>query len=270
MASAMESNRISSPSGCQEVWKEYKQTQALELRNWLVEFYLPLVKYNAKRIKARLPETIELDDLVSAGVFGLMDAIKAFDLSRGVKFETYCVPRIQGAVLDEIRRMDWAPRLVRSQVSKYKRVKNTLCCYNGNGNGRVPTVKEIAECLGISIEDAKEIESVGSASVARFFRIVKISRGEDGQEEFKLHSGVVDSNSLADHKSLCPEDELSKDAGFYELISCLSDIEQVIVTLYHRDDYEMWKIGAILSLSESRVSQIHSKALQKIKDSIVL
>ena len=102
-----------------EVWKIFKADQTKrELRNRLVERYLPLVKYNGERIWARLPEGVELDDLISAGVFGLMDAIEAFDLSRGVKFETYCVPRIRGAMLDELRTMDWVPRLVRSKASK--------------------------------------------------------------------------------------------------------------------------------------------------------
>ena len=88
------------------------------LRNRLIEQYLPLVKYNGERIWSRLPDGVELDDLISAGVFGLMDAINAFDLTRGVKFETYCVPRIRGAMLDELRTMDWVPRLVRSKASK--------------------------------------------------------------------------------------------------------------------------------------------------------
>ena len=89
-----------------------------QLRNRLVEQYLPLVKYNGERIWSRLPDGVELDDLISAGVFGLMDAINAFDMTRGVKFETYCVPRIRGAMLDELRTMDWVPRLVRSKASK--------------------------------------------------------------------------------------------------------------------------------------------------------
>ena len=92
-----------------------------DLRNRLVETYLPLVKYNGERIWARLPEGVELDDLISAGVFGLMDAIEAFDMSRGVKFETYCVPRIRGAMLDELRTMDWVPRLVRIQGQQAQR-----------------------------------------------------------------------------------------------------------------------------------------------------
>src|SRR6266516_3681375 len=102
-----------------DVWKLYKADPTnKEYRNLLVENYLPLVKYNGERIWARLPDGVELDDLISAGVFGLMDAIDAFDMTRGVKFETYCVPRIRGAMLDELRTMDWVPRLVRSKASK--------------------------------------------------------------------------------------------------------------------------------------------------------
>ena len=101
-----------------ERWVIFKENPTTELRNRLVERYLPLVKYNAERIWQRLPDGVDLDDLISAGVFGLMDAIDAFDLSRGVKFETYCVPRIRGAMLDELRTMDWVPRLVRSKHSK--------------------------------------------------------------------------------------------------------------------------------------------------------
>src|SRR5260370_17465523 len=96
----------------QHLWHSYHADRTVEARNQLVERYLPLVKYNAERIWSRLPEGVELDDLISAGVFGLMDAIEAFDLERGVKFETYCVPRIRGAMLDELRTMDWVPRFV--------------------------------------------------------------------------------------------------------------------------------------------------------------
>jgi RNA polymerase sigma factor for flagellar operon FliA len=102
-----------------EVWLEFKRNQAdKELRNLLIERYLPLVRFNAERVWSKLPDGVDLNDLISAGVFGLMDAIEAFDLSRGVKFETYCVPRIRGAMLDELRTMDWVPRLVRSKASK--------------------------------------------------------------------------------------------------------------------------------------------------------
>ncbi len=107
------------PEDIQQLWLAVQgRSDNQDLRNRLVEQYLPLVKYNGERIWSRLPEGVELDDLISAGVFGLMDAIDAFDLSRGVKFETYCVPRIRGAMLDELRTMDWVPRLVRSKASK--------------------------------------------------------------------------------------------------------------------------------------------------------
>ena len=114
------------------------------LRNRLIERYLPLVKYNAERVWAKLPEGVDLNDLMSAGVFGLMDAIEAFDLSRGVKFETYCVPRIRGAMLDELRTMDWVPRLVRSKASKLEAARKKAEAEVG----RPPTDAEIAEKNG--------------------------------------------------------------------------------------------------------------------------
>ena len=124
-----------------EIWKRYKADPTnKEYRNLLVEQYLPLVKYNGERIWARLPDGVELDDLISAGVFGLMDAIDAFDMTRGVKFETYCVPRIRGAMLDELRTMDWVPRLVRSKASKLNEATKTLEAKLG----RHPTETELA------------------------------------------------------------------------------------------------------------------------------
>src|SRR5690606_32492490 len=101
------------------LWHAYKANpDSQPLRNALMERYLPLVRYNAERVWSKLPEGVDINDLISAGVFGLMDALRAFDLERGVKFETFCVPRIRGAMLDELRTMDWVPRLVRSKASK--------------------------------------------------------------------------------------------------------------------------------------------------------
>ncbi|MDH3717793.1 MAG: sigma-70 family RNA polymerase sigma factor, partial [Planctomycetota bacterium] len=137
-----------------EVWQTYKADMSnKELRNRLVERYLPLVKYNGERIWSRLPEGVELDDLISAGVFGLMDAIDAFDLMRGVKFETYCVPRIRGAMLDELRTMDWVPRLVRSKASKLaEAVKQCEARY-----GRPPSPQELAEKMEISVKELEKL-----------------------------------------------------------------------------------------------------------------
>src|SRR6201986_451334 len=143
-----------SPEEIAEIWKEFKlDTTNKALRNRLIEQYLPLVKYNGERIWSRLPDGVELDDLISAGVFGLMDAIDAFDLSRGVKFETYCVPRIRGAMLDELRTMDWVPRLVRSKHTKLEEARKELEARHG----RPPTDVELAEQLGIPMEEYEKM-----------------------------------------------------------------------------------------------------------------
>jgi len=253
-------------NGISSLWKKYKKTKSIEFRNELVERYLQLVKYIAKRLRARLPDAVQLDDLVSVGVFGLMGAIADFDLSRGIMFETYCVPRIRGAMLDELRAMDWVPRPERSRIAKYQKATEAMRA-NRNGNERVLTLQEIADYFEVSVEEAKRIEDQGTAPIVRFCHMVSMPRGEDEKSEL-TGIGLVDSNQLLDTKTLRPEDELSKDAGFLELISCLSDEEQIIVTLYYRDEYQMWRIAEILDLSESRVSQMHSHALQKIKDSL--
>src|ERR1043166_8727009 len=132
-----------------ELWREFKEHPTTPSRNKLVERYLPLVKYNAERIWQRLPEGVDLDDLISAGVFGLMDAIDAFDLTRGVKFETYCVPRIRGAMLDELRTMDWVPRLVRSKHSKLDEVRKQMEA----SLGRPPRPDEMAGRLNVTIQE---------------------------------------------------------------------------------------------------------------------
>src|SRR5437764_9473617 len=143
----------------QQLWRDYKTEPTVELRNQLVELYLPLVKYNAERIWARLPEGVDLDDLISAGVFGLMDAIDAFDLERGVKFETYCVPRIRGAMLDELRTMDWVPRLVRSKASKMEDARKKLEAELG----RPPRPEEMAVKLGVAIDQLDSMLTEASA-----------------------------------------------------------------------------------------------------------
>src|SRR6266478_3059148 len=141
-----------------ELWREFKEHPTPPLRNRLVERYLPLVKYNAERIWQRLPEGVDLDDLISAGVFGLMDAIDAFDLGRGVKFETYCVPRIRGAMLDELRTMDWVPRLVRSKASKVEAARKAVEA----SLGRPPRPEEMAERLGLPLEEFQKM--IGDAT----------------------------------------------------------------------------------------------------------
>src|SRR5438132_6714764 len=143
----------------QQLWRDYRSAPSVELRNQLVELYLPLVKYNAERIWSRLPEGVDLDDLISADVFGLMDAINAFDMERGVKFETYCVPRIRGAMLDELRTMDWVPRLVRSKASKMEEARKTLEA----SLGRPPSAEELASRLGVPLDEFAKMQGDATA-----------------------------------------------------------------------------------------------------------
>src|SRR6516162_5093244 len=142
-----------------QLWVDYRTHRSVECRNQLVELYLPLVRYNAERIWSRLPEGVDLDDLISAGVFGLMDAIDAFDLERGVKFETYCVPRIRGAMLDELRTMDWVPRLVRSKHTKLEEARKALEAELG----RPPRADEMASRLGVSIDEYEKMAGDATA-----------------------------------------------------------------------------------------------------------
>ena len=143
-----------------EVWKDFKADLTDQrLRNILIERYFPLVKYNAERVWQKLPEGVDLNDLISAGTFGGMDAIEAFDMEGGVKFETYCVPRIRGAMLDELRTMDWVPRLVRSKASKINNATRKL----ETKLGRAPTVQELAEALELSVKETeKMMDEIGN------------------------------------------------------------------------------------------------------------
>src|SRR6056297_2620240 len=141
-----------------QVWNQFKATTKdhpdyESLRNRLVERYMPLVRYNGERIWQRLPDGVDLDDLISAGIFVLMDAIDAFDRDRGVKFETYCVPRIRGAMLDELRTMDWVPRLVRSKASKLAEANKSLEAKLG----RQPTEIELSEYMSLSVAELEKM-----------------------------------------------------------------------------------------------------------------
>src|SRR6476660_5910299 len=150
-----------------DVWIDYKKHKTEPLRNILMENYLHLVRYNAERIHVKLPDEVELDDLMSAGIFGLMDAIAAFDLDRGVKFETYCAPRIRGAILDELRSMDWVPRLVRSRAHKLDNASKELEVEMG----RTPTNDEIAKRLKVPMAEFEKM-----AQDAPAVRLVSLSR----------------------------------------------------------------------------------------------
>jgi len=251
-----------------EVWIDYKKlyytiehegetpelnTKLELLRNILMENYLHLVRFNAERIHSKLPDEVELDDLMSSGTFGLMDAIAAFDMERGVKFETYCAPRIRGAILDELRSMDWVPRLVRSRSHKLEGATKQLEVELG----RTPTDDEIAKRLNLSMGEyekiAKDASAVGVVSLSRKWF------------ETDSNKDVREIDILEDKRGSNPL-RLIQRKDIKELITRgLSRAERLIIILYYFEEMTMKDIGATLDLSESRVSQMHTSIIMRLK-----
>lgn len=245
------------PEDVEQLWIEYKRGMSdQELRNRLIEIYLPLVKYNGERIWARLPEGVELDDLISAGVFGLMDAIDLFDLSRGVKFETYCVPRIRGAMLDELRTMDWVPRLVRSKASKLNEALRSLEARLG----RQPNEIELATQLGISVPELEKM--ILDANAVNLISLNKKWYETDSYKD------VREIDILEDKKGEDPTRRIQKNDLMRLVTKGLNRNERLIIILYYYEEFTMKEIGATLNLSESRVSQMHSSIVQRLQSQI--
>ena len=257
MAITFASTSNASAKDIAEVWVEYKQDQTNKLlRNRLIERYLPLVKYNGERIWARLPEGVELDDLISAGIFGLMDAIDAFDLSRGVKFETYCVPRIRGAMLDELRTMDWVPRLVRSKASKLGEATKTLEAKLG----RHPSEVELAQHMEMSV---KELEKM--VLDANAVNLISLNKKWYETDSYK---DVREIDILEDKKGEDPTRRIQKNDLMRLVTKGLNRNERLIIILYYYEELTMKEIGATLDLSESRVSQMHSSIVQRLQSQL--
>ena len=248
---------VPSPEEVANLWAEYRsRPEDKTLRNRLVEHYLPLVRYHGQRVWSRLPEGVELDDLISAGVFGLMDAIDAFDLSRDVKFETYCASRIRGAMLDELRNMDWVPRLVRTKAKKINEATKIL----DDRFGRKPTEAEVAEYLELSVEDFEKMAK--EANTASVVSLNKKWAETDGSKE------VSELDVLEDQRGEDPTSRLQKIDTMRLVTKGLKRNERLILLLYYYQDMTMKEIGATLDLSESRVSQIHSSIVQRLQGTL--
>jgi len=236
-----------------DVWLEYQASPTEELRNFLMERFLPLVRYNAERIYARLPDEVDIEDLMSAGLFGLMDAIDAFDLERKVKFETYCAPRIRGAILDELRSMDWVPRLVRHRTSKVESAKQQVLAETGVQ----ATDKEIASRIGLDKEEFGKFkrDSVAVGTVSLTQKCFP-SDGSKDVREIDIIKDSKQSNPLSDIQRQDLKELMTKG---------LSRAERLIVILYYYEGMTMKEIGSTLDLSESPVSQMHSSILLRLK-----
>lgn len=234
--------------------EEYAKTKAPALREKIILEYAPLVKVVAGRLSMYLGYNVEYEDLVSYGIFGLIDAIDKFDCLKEVKFETYASLRIRGAILDQIRKMDWIPRTIRQKQKKIDAVTKEIEQNTGHG----ATEEEIAEKLGISLEEYGEWQSqmkiTGLVSLNEY-----MEQGSDVTQETGSHTAArFDSPEESIEK-----EELTKVLG--EALELLTEKERKVITLYYYEDLTLKEISNVLEVSESRISQLHTRALQKMK-----
>jgi RNA polymerase sigma factor for flagellar operon FliA len=240
-----------------ELWREFKKTAATDLRERLILHYSPLVKYVAGRVGVGLPPNIEQADLVSYGIFGLIDAINKFDIERAIKFETYAISRIKGAIIDELRAIDWIPRSVRY---KAREVEKAYAALEARLH-RTPNEAEVADELGIPLEDLHQIFSqVSFVNVIALDELLNVG-GERGD---KL--SLVDT--LEDTKAEDPVAAFETEETKYLLaraINTLPEREKIVVTLYYYEGLTLAEIGQVLGVTESRICQMHTKAVLQLR-----
>src|SRR3954449_3379139 len=239
------------------LWKEFKDTADQALRERLILHYSPLVKYVAGRVGVGLPPNIEQADLVSYGIFGLIDAIEKFDLERAIKFETYAISRIKGAIIDELRAIDWIPRSVRY---KAREVEKAYAALEARLH-RTPTEAEVAQELGIALEDLHTIFSQVS-----FVNVVALDELMSAGQERGDKLSLVDT--LEDTKAEDPVQAFESEETKYLLakaINTLPEREKIVVTLYYYEGLTLAEIGQVLGVTESRICQMHTKAVLQLR-----
>lgn len=241
----------------QKLWKEFKQEGKESARQKLIIYYSPLAKYVAGRIAANLPKSIDIQDLIQHGIIGLMDAIEKFDPSRDIKFETYAITRIKGAIIDSLRSLDWMPRTLRFKVKEIDKVYAEL---EARLN-RPPTEEEIAETMGITLEELQQL-----MAEARFSSVVALeetlSTSEGSQDDQNLYY------SLADRSAIDPSEAIEKKEIKELLIKAIQSLpekERKVIILYYYSGMTLKEIGELLGVTESRVSQLHSKAVSRLR-----
>ncbi len=246
----------------EEVWALYRKVKDKKpldknrfelMRNALMELHYPLVRHIAERLLQTLPKSIELDDLISAGLFGLMDAIRGFDHERGIKFKTYCTTRIRGSILDQLRSQDWVPRLVRLKAGRIDKALHKL----QGEYGREPTHAELAQFLELEHgELAKEIQSAHAKTM------FSLSDKWEDQDE---NSSMEKVEILEDKTAEDPIGELNRRDVMVYITRSLTHKERFIIEQYYQVGHTMREIGEMLALTESRVCQIHSNVMGRLK-----
>ena len=241
----------------QQLWLEYTRTKDKVIRDRLILTYAPLVKYVAGRVGSGLPAHVDEEDLVSYGLLGLMGAIDRFDPSRDIKFETFAIARIKGAIIDELRSLDWVPRSVRSRARDIERAMAEL----ERILHRVPTDAEIAEKLGITEEELDDsLTDISRSSIAALDELWTIS-GSSGDQVSLIDT--IEDTSGPDPQGALAQTELRDALG--DAIARLPEREKLVVTLYYYEELTLREIGDVLGVTESRVSQLHTKAILRLK-----
>ncbi len=239
----------------EKVWIEYNKTKSKEAKDTLIIHYIHIVKYVAGRLAIHMGQYVEYDDLVSYGVFGLIDAIDKYDINSGNKFSTYAQLRIRGEIIDQIRKFDWIPRTTRQKNKQIETVYKSLV----DNLGRTPTDDEMAEAMGISPDEYFDLRK--KTSIATLISI---------DEPFGNDEGTI-GDTLVSQNTSSPESELSKSEIKNMLVSALdglTDKEKIVISLYYFDELTLKEISSVLEVTESRVSQIHSKALMKLQNKL--
>jgi RNA polymerase sigma factor FliA len=240
-----------------QLWREYRRSGDQGIRDRLILTYAPLVKYVAGRLGSGLPAHVDEGDLVSYGLLGLIAAIERYDPDRDVKFETYAIARIKGSILDELRAMDWVPRSVRSRAREIERAIAQL----ESKLGRAPSDEEIATKVGISQEELEDsLTDISRSSIAALDELWTVS-GSGGDQIALIDT--IEDESVPDPQSAMSATEMKE--AIADAIARLPEREKLVVTLYYYEDLTLREIGEVLGVTESRVSQLHTKAILRLK-----
>jgi len=237
------------------LWEKYEKKREAKTKEQLIVKYISLVKYVAGRMMISLPPSVELDDLESAGIMGLIDAIDRYNPKYGVKFESYAIPRIKGAILDELRKLDWVPRSVRSKARELEKVIYKL----ESEKGGPVTDEEISKSLNISLEEYFELlKEIGTTSLLSLDETIF---NRDGGKA-SLHEVIEDKEAEN------PMEEINRGELkeiMIKAIDNLPEVERLVIALYYYEELTLHEIGQVLQLSESRISQIHTKTILSLK-----
>jgi RNA polymerase sigma factor for flagellar operon FliA len=238
------------------IWKKWKEEKVTSAKNLLIENYLPLVHYVSNRISIGMPKNISLDDLISYGIMGLIDAIEKFDIERGLQFETYATWRIRGAIIDALRQGDWVPRSVREKAKKIEEAYQTL----EQEYLRSVTDREISNYLHVSESEFQQmIQEIGVTTVCSLEDPIKDDESETRQ------------SLLIDDKAKDPGDIVNEyyiKESLSKAIDRLTEKERTVVSLYYYEDLSLSEIAEVMSLTPSRISQLHSKAILRLRGSL--